>query len=140
MPHPDDPQQAADLNPDDVAWTDALVLRPSSIHGFGVFARRRFEAGDVVERVPLIMVPDEDMPYFRIPGSIMHRYAMPGIPDADHSALLNGFGAFYNHEPDTARANARWQYVGDRLMLYIATQTIEPGEEITFDYGEDTGF
>lgn len=140
MPHPDDPHQAPDLHPDDLAWTDTLVVRPSATHGLGVFARRRFEAGEVVERVPLIMIPDEDMHYFRIRGSFMHRYAMPGIPDDEHSALMNGFGTLYNHQPDPALANVVWRYAGGRLMLYVASRTIAPGEELTFDYGEDTGF
>lgn len=62
-----------------------MVLRASLRHGVGVVARQRFEHGDVVERVPLIIIPDED-------------------------------------------------------LLYVATRTIEDGDEITFDYGDDTGF
>jgi SET domain-containing protein len=80
------------------------------------------------------------MQYFRIPGSIMHRYAMPGIPDTEHSTQLSGYGSFYNHQPDPTLANVMWRYVGGRLMVFEAMRTIEPGHEITFDYGEDTGF
>jgi uncharacterized protein len=129
-----------DLQPDDLTWTEALVLRPSPRHGVGVVARQRFNVDDVIERVPLVLIPDEDMPYFRMQGTIMHRYGMPGIPDADRSALMGGFGAFYNHEANPARANATWQYLGGRVLLFIATRTIEPGDEITYDYGEDLGF
>lgn len=47
---------------------------------------------------------------------------------------------FYNHATDAAEANAEWAYIDGRLMVYRALRDIEPGEEITFDYGEDTGF
>lgn len=140
MTHPDDPARAPDLRPDDVAWTEALVVRPSAIHGVGVHARRRFEAGEVVERVPLVVVPDEEMHFARMRGTFMHRYLMPGAPDPDHSAFMGGFGLFYNHEPDSSRSNATWRNVDERLLEFVATRAIEPGEEITFDYGEDTGF
>jgi SET domain-containing protein len=130
----------SDLRPDDVAWTDSLVVRSSFTHGLGVFARRRFDAGDVVERVPLVVVPDDEMHFARMRGTIMHRYPMPGVPDAEHSAWMLGYGALYNHEPDPGRVNARWTYAGGRTLLFIAVRDIEPGDEITYDYGDDTGF
>jgi uncharacterized protein len=140
MPHPDDPQQSLDLNADDVAWTDALVVRPSPAHGLGVFARRSFEPGDVIERVPLVVIPDDEMHFARLRGTIMHRYPMPGVPDDDHSAWMLGYGALYNHEPDPAVLNARWTYSGGRTLLFLAVRPIRPGDEITYDYGDDTGF
>jgi len=140
MPHPDDPQHASDLTADDVCWTDSLVIRPSSLHGIGVFARRRFEAGEIVERVPLVPFPDDQMHFARMKGTMMHRYAMPESPDPDHSAFMGGYGMFYNHQPDPALFNVRWSNLSERTLVYIALRVIEPGEEITFDYGEDTGF
>jgi SET domain-containing protein len=140
MPHPDDPTLANDLRPDDVAWTDQLVVRPSGTHGLGVFARCRFDVGDVIERVPLVMIPDDEMHFARLRGTIMHRYPMPGVPDDDHSAWMLGYGALYNHEPDPNRLNARWTYAGGRTLLFVAVRAIDPGDEITYDYGDDTGF
>lgn len=140
VPHPEDPEQASDLHPDDVAWTDALVVRPSPNHGLGVFARRSFVPGEVVERVPLVVIPDEEMHFARMRGTIMHRYPMPAVPDPDHSAWMLGYGALYNHEPDPTLLNARWTYAGGRTLLFIAVRDIAPGDEITYDYGEDTGF
>ena len=130
----------ADLRFDDIAWTDDLVVRPSVLHGLGVFARRRFQAGDVIERVPLVVIPDDEMHVTRRRGTLMNRYPMPGVPDAEHSAWMLGYGSLYNHEPDPERVNARWAYAGGRLLLMLAVRTIEPGDEITYDYGEDPGF
>lgn len=140
MPHPDDSTPSHDLLPDDVAWTDSLVVRPSGTHGLGVVARCRFDVGDVIERVPLVMIPDEEMHFARMRGTIMHRYPMPGVPDDDHSAWMLGYGALYNHEPDPSRLNACWSYAGGRTLLFTAVRLIEPGDEITYDYGLDTGF
>ena len=140
MPHPDDPHQASDLTEDDISWTESLVIRPSSIHGIGVFARRRFVAGEIIERVPLVPFPDDQMHFARMSRTIMHRYSMPGSPDPDRSAFMGGYGMFYNHQPDPALSNVRWSNLSERTLVFIALRTIEPGEEITFDYGEDTGF
>jgi uncharacterized protein len=134
------PEPEPDPGRDAVAWTDQLIVRPSSIHGLGVFARRSFVVGEVIERVPCVMIPDEEMHFSRIRGTIMHRYPMPGVPTPDRSAWMLGYGALYNHCVDPAAANAEWVYVGGRVIEFRAIAPIAPGEEIIYDYGEDTGF
>jgi SET domain-containing protein len=126
--------------PDAVAWTDELLVRPSGVHGLGVFARRRFAAGEVIERVPCVIIPADEMHFARMRGTIMHRYPMPGVPTPDRSAWMLGYGALYNHADDPADANAEWVYVGDRVIEFRAIAGIDPGTEIIYDYGEDTGF
>lgn len=136
----DETDPPADVPRDAVAWTDALVVRPSGVHGLGVFARRHFAADEVIERVPYVVIPDEEMHFARMRGTLMHRYPMPGVPDAEHSAWMLGFGALYNHATDLQRANATWEDWGDRVLAFRALCPIAPGDEITYDYGEDTGF
>lgn len=140
MPCSEGFHEQSDLPPGAVAWTDALVVQASGVHGLGVFARRRFEPDDIVERVPLVVIPDDEMHFARMRGTIMHRYPMPGVPDAEHSAWMLGYGSLYNHATHPQAANATWRYVGGRTLLFIATRVIEPGDEITYDYGDDTGF
>ena len=127
-------------HPEAVAWTDELVVRPSTIHGLGVFARRPFAPGEVIERVPCVIIPDDEMHFARMRGTIMHRYPMPGVPTPDRSAWMLGYGALYNHATDVATANAEWVYVGDRIIEFRAVTPIAVGDEIVYDYGEDTGF
>lgn len=123
-----------------ISWTESLIVRPASRHGLGVFARRAFQSGEIIERVPCVEIPDAEMHFARMRGTIMHRYPMPGVPDPDHSVWMLGYGSLYNHEPDPSRANARWEWIGNRTLVFIATCTIADGEEITYDYGADTGF
>lgn len=123
-----------------VAWTADLVVRPSRIHGLGVFARRPFEPGEVVERVPCVIVPEDEMHFARMRGTIMHRYPMPGVPTADRSAWMLGYGALYNHATDGVAPNTEWEYVGGRIIEFRAIAPIGVDDEIVYDYGEDTGF
>lgn len=133
-----------DLPGDAVTATDRLLVRPSSRHGLGVFARVAIADGEVIERVPCVPIPPGETAAARVPGSLTHRYAMPDMPVADVSAWMLGYGALYNHAPEHAPeaggANARWEPVDARLLVFIATRAIAAGEEIVYDYGADTGF
>jgi SET domain-containing protein len=129
-----------DIPDDAVASTDRLVVRPSPRHGLGVFARVPFAAGEMVERVVCLPVPPDQVELARVRGSVTHRYAMPDMPVAGASAWMLGFGALYNHEPDPALANVRWEPVGPRLLHFLAVRDIAAGDELTYDYGADTGF
>ena len=132
------------VTPDDVAdalaWTESLFVRYSGIHGLGVFARRDFAVGEIVERVPLVPIPEEEMHFARMRGTFMHRYLMPDVPTPGRSAWMTGFATLFNHTPEGAEPNIDWEVAGERLMIFRAIRPIAPGDEITFDYGEDTGF
>ena len=130
--HPDDPHA--------VAWTEELIVRPSAVHGLGVYARRVFAPGEVIERVPCVIIPLDEMPMARLRGTIMHRYPMPGVPNPDQSAWMLGYGSLYNHATDPTSANAEWVFTGGRVIEFRAIAPIAIGDEIVYDYGEDTGF
>jgi SET domain-containing protein len=129
-----------ELLDDDVAWTERLLVRPSTRHGLGVHARVSIDAGDVIERVPCVPIPPGEMAAARVPGSLTHRYAMPDMPIPGASAWMLGYGALYNHATSAEDLNARWEAVDERLLLFIAVRDIRPGDEILYDYGTDTGF
>ena len=130
--------------PDDtanaLAWTESLLVKYSDIHGLGVFARRHFAVGEIVERVPLIPIPEDEMHFARMQGTFMHRYLMPDVPTVGRSSLMTGFATLLNHTPEGVEPNMEWEVAGERLMIFRAIRPIAPGEEITYDYGEDTGF
>jgi SET domain-containing protein len=123
-----------------VASTERLEVRPSSRHGLGVFARVAIAADEVIERVPCVPIPRDEMAAARVPGSLTHRYAMPDMPVPGVSAWMLGYGALYNHAAVAAEVNARWEPVDERLLVFVATRAIAAGDEIVYDYGADTGF
>lgn len=127
--------------PDDaVVWTYRLIVRPSPRQGLGVFAGVPIPSGEVVERVPCLPIPSEELELAGIPRSLMHRYAMPVMTPPGLAAMLFGFGALCSHEPDAQIANVRWEAVGPRVLHYLAIRDIAAGEKLVFEYGFDTGF
>lgn len=129
-----------DVTADAMSWTDCLVVKPSQRHGLGVFARIDFRAGDVIERVPCIPIPPNELSAATLKGGLTHRYAMPDMPGQGDVAWMLGYGALYNHAYESKEINAIWQPAGSRLLLFVAKRVIAVGDEIVYDYGADTGF
>ena len=115
--------------------------------GRGVFARRDVAAGEVIERVPVLLVPRTQV--FG-PGEIAQRaariswYVFSWIKTKrDYVALSLGYGSIYNHS-DTP--NARYAMHPPDVMEFIAIRPIDAGEEVLIDYhgdeprGTDLGF
>jgi len=106
--------------------------------GLGVFARRRFDKGDEIERVPVIVLPTSELAAH--PDSVLGRYAFTW--DDRHLAMALGYGSLYNHNPSP---NASHKDTAPRTKIFFAVRDIEAGEEITIDYlagspGGDLGF
>lgn len=105
-------------------FQNKLVVKKSSLHGYGVFAGKAIKKGDVIEECYMIISRGGDKKledfYFDADGKY---------------ALLTGFGIIYNHadEPNaTYRLNIK-----NRVATIKATRTIRKGEEIFVSYGED---
>ena len=111
--------------------TADLEVKHVSVKGLGVFARRPFEPGDVVEVAPIIVViPPERVPQIEA-TDIMDYYYYWG-PDLRSAAIAGGFGSFYNHSP---RPNARMVRDHEQgRLLVVALERIPAGQEITFNY------
>lgn len=108
-----------------------IELRKSKRHGRGVFATRRFDVGDVIERAPLIVLGPRDWDLLaetRLGGYVYD------LGD-DHCGLAGGLASFYNHE---VPANAA--YHADRRTTTVtirAVRRIEPGDEVCINYNGD---
>ncbi|SIN72323.1 hypothetical protein SAMN05444166_0438 [Singulisphaera sp. GP187] len=111
--------------------SDAIEVRRSPGKGRGVFARRRIEAGEVIERVPVLVVPVEDLNQGSAWTSLGN-YCF--VWNKSTVALALGYGSLYNH---SFRPNARYDDRGQQIKVFTSLREIEPGEEITVNYNGD---
>lgn len=99
--------------------------------GRGVFALRPIRRGEVIERVPVIVLPaatlDEESE-----TSVLASYCFAW--GRGTIALALGYGSLYNHSFDP---NARYDDIGQRTKVFTALRGIAEGEEITVSYNGD---
>jgi len=93
--------------------------------GRGVFATRRFETGEEIERCPML-VADHDRADDLEWGAEGYVF---GWGDG-RTALALGYGSLYNHRYDS---NATTLEKGDELVV-TATRPIEVGDEVYINY------
>lgn len=103
-----------------------LQIGDSPGKGKGVFAGRRFVAGEVLARDPVLPFEGE------LP---------PGLADYEFlwrtgvGCVVLGYGSIYNHSYEP---NARYDRDFDRReMVFSTLREITPGEEITINYNGD---
>ena len=111
--------------------TADLEMKAVPGKGLGVFARRPFARGDVVETAPVIAViaPVQVPPIETTP--IVHYYYYWG-EDLQSAAVIGGFASFYNHS-SSPNAEVFRDHRRERLQV-SALRPIVAGEEITFNY------
>jgi len=106
-------------------FQNKIVVKKSSLHGYGVYAKKRIRKGELIEECYMIVSRRggdkrlEDY-YFDVDGKY---------------AIFTGFGIIYNHADDP---NATYT-LNSRSMIarFKATRTIQKGEEICVSYGDD---
>jgi uncharacterized protein len=113
-----------------MAFTHSESIEVKQIHGKGrgVFARRRIRKHEVIERVPVIVLPMEAIED-ATPGPGLANYCF--LWGRRSVALALGYGSLYNH---SYKPNARYDDVGPRTKVFTALRDIAPGEEITINY------
>ena len=105
-----------------------VFVARSPVHGRGVFAARRFEAGDIVEDCPVLLVPAGAIVALGLDG-----YCFEWTDE--QVALALGYGSLYNH---SWRPNARYDHDHDAgVVSYSAVLPIAAGDEITINYSGD---
>ena len=95
-------------------------------HGRGVYATQRFRKGQLIERCPTVEVADSDV------VGRLDDYVYDSVKDGD-SLIVLGYGMLYNHSDDP---NVEYDQVAPSKITYRALRTVEPGEELTIDYGD----
>lgn len=116
-----------------VTATDSLEVREILGKGRGVFAKRRFEAGELIERAPIIPLSQVEEP--RDPQLVLYHYIFSWGPEGKQSALALGYGSLYNH---SYTPNALYiVHELEKCIDFIAYQAIEISQEITINYNKD---
>ncbi|APC25832.1 Histone H3K27 methylase [Only Syngen Nebraska virus 5] len=106
-------------------FNDKVIVKKSPIGGYGVFARKSFEKGDLIEECLCVVRHNDDW------GTALEDYL---FSRGSMSAMALGFGAIFNHSKEP---NAKHELTaGLRRMRIFAITSIKKGEEITISYGD----
>ena len=113
--------------------TDAIEVKQIKGKGRGVFARRLIYDGEVIERVPVLVLPVGES-----------RTASGPTPMSDYCfdwgrgtvAVALGYGSLYNH---SYQPNARYDDESGQTKVFMAIRDIAPGEEIVVNYNGEPG-
>ena len=107
-----------------------LHVGPSSIHGTGVFAKKHFKPGQLLEVAPVIAMDNEEKELLR--NSSLHSYYFLVSSKTISVVMGLGYTSLYNH---ASHANARYKInVSELSISIIAFKSISTGEEITINY------
>jgi SET domain-containing protein len=118
----------------------ALRVIPFGPAGRGVAALRRIRSGELIERAPVIVIPEHDRS--AVDASSVGSYIFMwehGSTGEDlysqrgRAAIVLGYGSLVNHSADPNCMFVR--YIDALAIDLIALRDIEAGEELRFDYG-----
>jgi len=101
---------------------NGIAIKPSPIHGLGIFAEKLIKKDEIVEESRIIFAEGNDKGlenyYFEVD---------------DQTIFLAGSGALYNHSD---QPNVAYYFDAERqLAVFTAKQVIQPGEELFITYG-----
>ncbi len=107
-----------------------ITVGPSRGRGRGVFARRHFAEGELIEQVPVLVIPGEEWHF--IEKTVLFSYCFSWGADSEHAALALGYGSLYNH---SYQPNATYvKRLAELLIDFVALRPIAAGEEVTVNY------
>jgi len=110
--------------------TMRLQVQSTRSNGRGVFARGDFMRDEVVECVPVIVIPAEQWDH--IEPTVLEPYIFNFGPQGEHAAIALGYGSLYNH---SYSPNALYVKSWEELLIrFVALRDINDGEEITVNY------
>lgn len=107
--------------------SDCIVVKRSKGRGLGVFASKDIPAGAVIERSPVILIPNSQI----TDDHVLNWYVYGG---GRKSAVGLGYLSLYNHSKSP---NAFSMDDGQRAMSIIAKHAILTGHEVLIDYGPE---
>jgi len=106
-----------------------LEVRKTQHRGLGVFATQLFEKGDLIECCRVLVVLRNEI-LLSLTNSVLRHHVFAW---GERLAVPTGYGPFYNH---SYKPNAlHVKHLDISQIHYHAIQDIQPGEEITINYG-----
>jgi SET domain-containing protein len=106
-----------------------ISIRTSPNKGRGVFAKKNFSEGELIEACPVICINSKERK--KCDKTILAYYLYPW-KSTRTGAMVLGYGSLYNH---SFAPNADWkQNFKTMCMEYRATKDIRKGEEILVNY------
>jgi uncharacterized protein len=115
----------------------AIELRHTgTVRGRGVFARRGFARGELIETVPVLVIKCDfdDLPE-AVKTYVFDWETLARVPRTH--ALALGYGSMYNHSNP---ANLRYEAdAREHQLRFIAAREIRAGEELTINYNAEGG-
>ena len=100
-----------------------IELRNVPSKGRAVFASQFIPAGTEFERVPVLIIPNDEL-FSSAGGEFLAEYVFEWGEGT-------GYGSMYNH---SYRPNARYDDFSRNIKTYTALVDIQQGEEITINY------
>jgi SET domain-containing protein len=99
--------------------------------GRGVFARSLIRKGELIEKVPMLVLSVEEY-HDGISKTSLENYCFNWGEGT--VALALGYGSRYNH---SYKPNARYDDVAPQTKDFTALRDIQPGEDITVNYNAE---
>jgi SET domain-containing protein len=97
--------------------------------GRGVIAAKDFNKGAIIERSPVIVIPQYEL--MHVFKTVLLNYIFSW--GSHESAIALGYGSLYNH---SYHPNATYSTrIIDMCIEFQALENIQEGQEITIDYG-----
>jgi hypothetical protein len=113
--------------------TGPLHVRAIRGKGRGIVAGRRFDEGELIERIPVIVIPADQ--WELVAESVLSDFCFSWGDDTEATAIALGHGSLFNHSyQPNAFAQLRMR---QRLIEFVALRDIDEGEEITINYNGD---
>ena len=114
-----------------------VVIARSDVHGYGVFAKKDLQEGDMIAQSPYFVLYEEELDLDNEDSDgILGRYVHPidEVEEVEGEWLVGlGMASLYNHSAD---ANIQWDLdYYNEVMVHYAISDIKAGEELFLDYG-----
>lgn len=129
--------EVAEMEEDDTTFIGAAIgWKQAKGRGRGVFALRDIAKGTLIEKAPVVVVANKDVPE----GDAPDGYLLDWDPDTEgeEHAMVLGYIMLYNHSSDPTLYLENDHE--EMTISSFALRDIKAGEELTWDYSCEIWF